>query len=98
MTPQVRMCERLQSSQAHLSGNEGQLPREPGEKVRPHSVRVSTSAEAVGPTGPLCPHDSTGSPSPVVAVGAVGHAQPGGQHVPHGVREIVLTSNCFLVG
>lgn len=73
MTPQVRMCERLQSSQAHLSGNEGQLPREPRE-VRPCSVRVSASTEVVGPTGPLRPHDSTGSPSPVVAVGAVGHA------------------------
>lgn len=77
MTPQVRMCERLQSSQAHLSGNEGQLPREPRKKVRPCGVRVSASTEAVGPTGSLHPHDSGGSPSPVVAVGAVGHAQPG---------------------
>lgn len=32
--PHVRMCERLQSSQAHLSGEEGQLPGRP-ERVGP---------------------------------------------------------------
>lgn len=76
ITPQVRMCERLQSSQAHLSGNEGQLPREPRE-LRRSSVGLGARAKAVAPAGPPRPHNFEGSPSSVVTVGAVGHAEPG---------------------
>lgn len=43
------------------------------------------------------PRRAPGSPPPVVAVGAVGQAQARRQHVPHGVREAVLTRDGFLV-
>jgi len=75
MMPQVRMWERLQSSQAHLRG-----------------VRGSARGQQAG----QCPGSCARSPPPVVAVGAVGHAQPRRQHVPHGVREAVLASDGFL--
>lgn len=60
-----------------------------------HLVGRGTVTESARPATPALGADS---PPPVVAVGAVGHAQPRRQHVPHSVCEAVLASGCLFVG